>query len=91
VRDADAVCLFVQVLFFVPETLRPVFSIPTAAPFFFAPDSRPLERRRSNSFSRLSETPNNFAVSLAVGNGPLMITFLAFIQTSQLNITSLRG
>jgi hypothetical protein len=80
--------LFVRVLLFALETSRPVFSIST--PFFFAPESRPLERRCSNSYSRLSETPNNFAVSSTVGNALLMITFLAFMPSSPLNVRSLR-
>jgi hypothetical protein len=46
--------------------------------------------RRSNSFTRLSDTPNNLAVSSTVGYGPLRVIGLGFTQPSALNITSLR-
>jgi hypothetical protein len=84
-RGADVLRLFALVLLFVPETLLPFFAKSKAQPFFFGPESRPLERRRNSSFKRLSDTPKILAVSLVVGNGPVIV---AFIQTSPLNITS---
>jgi hypothetical protein len=68
-----------MVLLFALETLLPFFSKSKAQPFFFGPERRPLERRRSSSFKRLSDTPKILAVSFAVANGPVMVTL---IQTS---------
>jgi hypothetical protein len=84
-RDADVLRFFAPLLLFVLETLR-ASSKPKAQTLFFALKGLPEPVRRISSFKRVADTPKTSAVSLTVGNGPVIV---AFIQTSQLNITSL--
>ena len=77
-RDADAVGFFARVFRFALETLLPASS--GAASFLLAFKGSVERTRRSNCFTRLSETPMSFAVLSTVGYGPVRITLLGFMQ-----------
>jgi hypothetical protein len=85
-RDADVLRCFAPVLLFVLEPLFRLSSKLNAQTLFFALKGLPEPVRRISSVKRVADTPKTSAVSLTVGNGPVIV---AFIQTSSLHIVSL--
>jgi hypothetical protein len=88
-RDALSIRLFVRAFAFFPETLLPAGFEPE--PFFLAFKGSFELTRRNNCFTRLSETPNNLAVSSTVGYRPLRVIGFGFMHASSLNLTSLQA